>query len=111
LLTLRTADIASVEPDLLAAGMTPLGVQPVEPCGFTLYFYGFTQEMPPDPDLTAIENRTWLYRRCYTVLEIQHVQGLDVETHPLNQAAGFVGISVHPSAPTIHVKRLRLGSV
>ena len=111
LLTLRTADIASVERDLLKAGMKPLGVQPVEPYGFTLYCYGFTQETPPDPDLTAIENRTWLYRRRYTVLEIQHVQGLDVETHPLNQAGGFVGISVHPSAPTIHVKRLRLGSV
>ena len=46
LLTSRIADIASVEPDLPAAGITPLGVQPVEPYGLNLYFFGFTQEMP-----------------------------------------------------------------
>jgi hypothetical protein len=67
--------------------------------------------VPPDPDLTAIENRKWLYRRPYTVLEVQHVHGLDVESHPLNQVGGFVGISVRPSAPTIHGKRLRPGGV
>lgn len=110
LLTLRTADIASVERDLLKAGMKPLGVQPVEPYGFTLYFYGFTRETPPQPDLTAIENRTWLYRRPYTVLEIQHVHGLDAETHPPNHAGGFAGVTVSPCVPAIHVERLRLGS-
>jgi predicted enzyme related to lactoylglutathione lyase len=110
LLTLRTADIARVEPDLLKLGMRPLGVQPVEPYGFTLYFYGFTRETPPQPDLSAIENRTWLYRRPYTVLEIQHVHELDAETHPLKQAGGFAGATVHPSASAIHVEGLKLSS-
>ena len=110
LLTLRSADIARVEPDLLKLGMRPLGVQPVEPYGFTRYCYGFTQETPPQPDLTAIENRTWLYRRPYTVLEIQHVHGLDAETHPLKQAGGFAGATVHPSASAIHVEELKLSS-
>lgn len=109
LLTLRTADIASVEPNLLAAGMTPLGVQPVAPYGFTLYFYGFTEETPPQADLAAVENGTWLYRRPYTVLEIQHVHELDAETHPLSQAGGFVGVTVRPSTPAICIERLRLG--
>ena len=110
LLTLRTADIVSVERDLLEAGMTPPGVQPVEPYGFTLYFYRFTDETPPQPDLTAIEDRTWLYRRPYTVLEIQHVYGLVAETHPLERAGGFAGASVHSSAPAFRIERLKLGN-
>ena len=69
-----------------------------------------TRETPPQPDLTAIENRTWLYRRPYTVLEIQHVHGLDAETHPPNHAGGFAGVTVSPCVPAIHVERLRLGS-
>ncbi|MEO1474153.1 MAG: VOC family protein, partial [Pseudomonadota bacterium] len=94
LLTLRTADIASVEREVLSWGMVPLSVQPVDPFGFTLHFYAFTDERPPNDDLTAIENRPWLYQRPYTVLEIQHVHALDRETQPSSGAAGYGGFTI-----------------
>ena len=94
LLTLRAAEIAAVEPGILNWGMTPLSVQRVEPYGFTLYFYGFADERPPNPDLTAIENRTWVYRRDYTVLEIQHVDALAAVTTRPEGAGGYGGASI-----------------
>ncbi|MEX0286730.1 MAG: VOC family protein [Paracoccaceae bacterium] len=93
LLTLRSSDITAIEPDILDWGMVPLSVQPVEPFGFTLYFYAFTDERPPNPDLNAVENRTWTYQRPYTVLEIQHVYDLEQETLPEEGAAGYAGAS------------------
>jgi hypothetical protein len=98
LLTLRTADIASLEPQLLALGLKPLSVQPVEPFGFTLYFYAFTEDEPPNADLSSVENRAWTYRRPYSILEVQHVAGLDVQTLPTDRAAGYAGISLSNSA-------------
>ena len=110
LITLRTADIAAVEPEILGWGMTPLSVQPVEPHGFTLYFYAFTEEVPPDPDLEAIGNRTWVYRRPYSVLEIQHLHALDAETSPSENAAGYVGITVSPAGSAPACPRLRIAA-
>lgn len=108
LVTLRTGDIAGVETDILEWGMKALSVQAVHPNGFTLYFYAFTDETPPHPDLEAIENRTWVYRRPYSVLEIQHVHGLDAETHPAENAAGYAGLSVRAANAPIHSERLRI---
>ncbi|WP_371169733.1 VOC family protein [Aliiroseovarius sp. 2305UL8-7] len=95
LLTLRHHDIASVErlcADQL--GMRPLSVQPVEPYGFTLYFYAFTDEVPPDHDLTAIANRGWTYRRPYTVLEVQHVHAGHAIQHADPSKPGYFGANV-----------------
>lgn len=92
LITLRCGNIADVEPALLRQGMSPLSVQDVSAFGFTLYFYAFTDERPPKPELSAVENRSWIYRRPYTVLEIQHVHDLDAETHPQPGAAGYGGV-------------------
>ncbi|MEP1206463.1 MAG: VOC family protein [Rhizobiaceae bacterium] len=87
LLTLRAADIEPVQSLCRELGMTPLAVEPVEGRGFTLYFYGFTDETPPNSDLRAVENRPWLYQRPYTVLEIQHVPELNLgEPAPPDQA-------------------------
>ncbi len=108
LVTLRTADIAGIEADLLAWGMTPLSVQRVNPHGFTLYFYAFTDETPPDPDLEAVENRTWVYRRPYSVLEIQHVHALDAETNPAEGAGGYAGLSISSAGVPIRSERLRI---
>ena len=94
LLTLRTPDISTIEPDILDWGMAPLSVQPVEPFGFTLYFYAFTEDSPPNADLTAIENRTWTYQRPYTVLEIQHVHKAVAETYAAQGAAGYGGATL-----------------
>ncbi len=97
LVTLRSADIAAVEPEILGCGMTPLSIQPVTPFGFTLYFYAFTEDTPPNPDLKAVENRTWVYRRRYTVLEIQHVHALTAEIAPAGKAGGYGGLAIVPA--------------
>lgn len=94
LVTLRTSDISAIEPDILRTGMTPLSVQPVEPFGFTLYFYGPPGEKSPNPDLTAIENRTWTYRRPYTVLEVQHVHSGISERVPAENEGGFESLAI-----------------
>ncbi|MET1416544.1 VOC family protein [Roseibium sp. HPY-6] len=108
LVTLRTADISAIEPDLLGWGMTPLSIQTVEPFGFTLYFYAFTDEVPPNADIRAVENRTWVYQRPYTVLEIQHVDALRSETHPAHLAAGYAGLTIGGISNNVHLERLRI---
>lgn len=80
LLTLRTADIAADEPTLLGWGMRKLSVQPLTDYGFDLHFYALTDEEPPNAELTAVENRTWVYQRPYTVLELQRVNQLSETT-------------------------------
>lgn len=106
LITLRTASIADIHPVLVRLGMTPLSVQPVEPYGFTLYFYAFTDETPPNPDLHAIENRTWVYQRPYSVLEIQHVPSLETETLPKENAGGYGGMTIGAAETHFHFERL-----
>ncbi|WP_299483691.1 VOC family protein [uncultured Roseibium sp.] len=108
LVTLRTADISAIEPDLLGWGMTPLSIQPVEPFGFTLYFYAFTDEVPPNADIRAVVNRTWVYQRPYTVLEIQHVDALKSETHPAHLAAGYAGLTIGGLSNNVYLERLRI---
>lgn len=91
LLTLRTHDIAPLHRTCLNWGMKPLSVQHVHGFGFTLHFYAFTDEQPPNPDLTAVQNREWLYQRPYTVLEIQEMEGAS-PMHPApDGAAGYAG--------------------
>lgn len=111
LLSLRTSDIAPLQGQLIEAGMKPLSVQDVKPYGFTLYFFGFTDEAPPKAQLEALENRTWLYRRRYTVLEIQHQPNLGPATHPTNRAAGYVGLELSQCPLTIHIPELAIRSV
>jgi predicted enzyme related to lactoylglutathione lyase len=72
LLTLRTVNIESVDALTHSLGMRPLSIQKLINYGFTLYFYAFTNEQPPSKDLHGIENRTWVYQRPYTVLEVMH---------------------------------------
>jgi predicted enzyme related to lactoylglutathione lyase len=89
LLTLRTNDIAPIREECRTWGMIPLSVQQVNGYGFTLHFFAFTDETPPNPDLEAVENREWLYQRPYTVLEIQEVHGAGEMTLPDMAAAGY----------------------
>lgn len=94
--TLRTAnlgaDLAFYQEKL---GMTLLSIQPVTAYGFDLYFLAFTNEAPPDPDLRAVANREWLWRRPYTTLELQHFP-LRTEPFmlPLEGDAGFKGLKI-----------------
>lgn len=72
-ITLRTGDIAAELQRF--DDMALLSVQEVKEYGFDLYFLAYTDEVPPNADLRAIENRPWLWRRPYTTLEFQHVAG------------------------------------
>ena len=60
-------------------GMKLLSIQrPNKTLPFTLYFYAFTDEIPPNPvDLHAIENREWLWQQTFTQIEIQHRHGTE----------------------------------
>ncbi|MEO9902574.1 VOC family protein [Nisaea sp.] len=94
LLTLRTGDIAPIREECLAWGMAPLSVQDVKGYGFTLHFFAFTDDTPPNPNLTAVENREWLYQRPYTVLEIQEVHEAGEMVLPDMAAAGYAGTEI-----------------
>jgi catechol 2,3-dioxygenase-like lactoylglutathione lyase family enzyme len=88
-ITLRAEDVASelaIYRDQL--GMKLLSVQPVEGFGFTLYFLGFTEEVPPGDGPEDVRNREWLWKRPYTTLELQAVEG------PLFDQSGYLGIGV-----------------
>lgn len=92
LLTLRCHDINQVDDFCInKLGMQPLSVQSVEPYGFTLYFYAFTEESPPDSDLNAVVNRSWVYQRPYTVLEVQHLHNTNVIKQPQKNDVGYGG--------------------
>ena len=96
-ITLRVVDLeAALACYRDRLGMRLLSVQPVEEHGFTLYFLAFTDEQPPDPELTAVANRPWLWRRSYTCLELQHWyrERRPVLRLPAAGAAGFARLEV-----------------
>ncbi len=104
-ITLRVTDIASAksyfEDEL---GMRLMSVQPVQGRDFCLYFYSWSQEPLPNPDLKAVENREWLWRRPYTLIELQHLEFQGAKVHrPDPISSGFDGFSYMDnahSAPT-----------
>jgi catechol 2,3-dioxygenase-like lactoylglutathione lyase family enzyme len=52
--------------------MKLLSIQEVTKYRFTLYFLGYTKEVPPEKeDLKHVRNREWLWQRKYTTLELQ----------------------------------------
>ena len=52
--------------------MKLLSIQEVTKYRFTLYFLGYTEDIPPnEDDLTDVKNREWLWQRKYTTLELQ----------------------------------------
>lgn len=74
LVTLRTTDIAAETRYFVEElGMSYLSRQEVSQLGFDLYFFAPTDDVRPNPDVNSVENREWLWRRPYTVLEFQHL--------------------------------------
>ena len=110
LLTLRASDMQPVHDLCEKLGMAHIVVQPVTTHGFTLHFYSYASQQPPNPDLESIENRPWLYQRPETVLEIQHVPSLKTPRLPADdeagyQSAGIAGLELVPVS-----NPLKLGS-
>ena len=73
-ITLRVNDIAAARDTCEnQLKMRLMSVQPVDDYGFCLYFYGWSDEPLPQPDVTSVANREWLWARPYALLELQHV--------------------------------------
>ena len=94
-ITLRVKDLAVAQSyfhDEL--GMRLMSVQPVRENGFCLYFYTWSDEDLPDPDLSSVANREWLWSRPYTLIELQHLEmpGASVQ-NARPDMAGFTGFS------------------
>ncbi|WP_417454640.1 VOC family protein [Kiloniella sp.] len=100
-ITLRVTDLVTAR-DYFEnkLGMRLMSIQPVEDRGFCLYFYSWNDETLPNPDLTAVANREWLWRRPYSLLELQHWEttGLHLSLTPPDQA-GFDGFSFQGRSP------------
>ena len=111
LLTLRSHDIGQVDRATKAMGMTPLSVVPAPDLGFTLYFYGFTTESPPNPDLFAVENRTLVYRLPQTVLEVVHRPQQVPMAQPGEGAAGYGGATIAGSQRVFDDEHLSIRGV
>ncbi len=93
-LTVRTVDLAATQRLCEhALGMRLLSRQPVSERGFTLYFYAWSEELLPTPDLEAVENRSWLWARPYGLLEVQHLEQAESLVLPDSRSAGFRGFA------------------
>ncbi|WP_299375230.1 VOC family protein [uncultured Kiloniella sp.] len=94
-ITLRVTDLVTAR-DYFEnkLGMRLMSIQPVNDRGFCLYFYSWNNEALPDPDLKAVANREWLWRRPYSLIELQHWENsaVQISQTPMDQA-GFDGFS------------------
>ena len=65
--------------------------------GFELYFLGFTNESLPNEDVESIENREWLWKRGYTMIELQYVFGSNKDDsfqYETGVSTGFKSFSI-----------------
>ena len=58
---------------------------------FDLHFLAYTDETLPNPDVTAVENREWLWKRPYTTLEFQQIPGVEIQESPAFQGLEITG--------------------
>lgn len=91
-------------------GMRLLSRQVLSERGFTLYFLGYTQETLPSEDVESLDNREWLWKRPYTVLELQHVWGTERDegsVYATEPECGFEGFQITASDWEAVYSRLR----
>lgn len=98
-ITLRTGNISAEDAFWRNLGMRLLSMQEVAPRGFDLHFYAFTDETPPSPDLWAVENREWLWKRPYTTLEFQHMAGAQFAPVPDYRGLEIEGLEAEQKDP------------
>ena len=78
-------------------GLRLISRQQVTDRGFTLYFLSADNEHPPCNDIDDIPLREWLWQRPYTLLELQHVHGTELDpgfAYCSNRTTGlhFIGV-------------------
>ncbi len=80
-------------------GLQLVSIQPVPDYGFSLYFLAGTNEKRPVDDLKAVANREWLWKRPYSLLELQHFPEGGVESPLLEESEpGFLGLALERGA-------------
>ena len=94
-ITLRVSDITSAADYFEnTLDMRLMSVQPVREHGFCLYFYAWSTETLPNPDLKSVANREWLWRLPYALIELQHLETPGASVRKADaQACGFDGFS------------------
>lgn len=94
-ITLRVTDIATAQRYFgETLGMRLMSFQPVDELGFCLYFYAWSDEVLPVPNVGAVENRVWLWARPYTLIELQHLKQDGAVVHETSSdRSGFDGFS------------------
>ncbi len=110
LLTLRSNHIQEVTSQFSQLGMKLLSIQPVESHRFTLYFFAFTDESPPDLNAYAVVNREWVYQRDYTVLEIQYLHDRPEIRQRQSDSAGYIGTKYTQASPNFRLEELAISS-
>lgn len=98
-ITLRVTDIIAAQQYFEhTLGMRLMSVQPVSDYHFCLYFYTWTDDTLPDPNLASVKNRQWLWARPYTLVELQRLQAPDATIHKAGPGeAGFNGFTFRTS--------------
>ena len=94
-ITLRITDLVAAQTYFgTRLGMRLMSVQPVRDLDFCLYFYAWSNEALPHPNLTAVENRQWLWSRPYALIELQHLESSGAEVRKVGpDCAGFNGFA------------------
>lgn len=91
LITLRVSDAeASMRFYIEGLGMRLLCTMAVDdgrPDPFDLYFLGYIDEDPPDPNPAGVANREWLYQRPAAFIELQHYRAPTPELQATPQVA------------------------
>ncbi len=96
-ITLRVTDIIAARSFFEGAlGMRLMSIQPVPEREFTLYFFAWSEDELPCPDLKDPRNREWLWARPYALLELKHMQASAEKTRwPEVKNSIFGGFSWH----------------
>jgi len=109
-ITLRVSDIAQsmhFYQDILGMRLLCWYTVPVG-TPFSLYFFGFTEEIRPDSDPTAVVNREWTYSRPYTTLELQVADSHSTaHSVPTIGSIGWQGMVISVSDMDAAIDRLK----
>ena len=74
-------------------GMVLKSIQAALDFGFTLYFFSWVDETLPEPELTSVANREWLWQRPYTLLEFQLIDNAPPFLAPKEDKSGLFEIA------------------
>lgn len=83
------------------------------PLCLQLYFLAFSDDVPPKwPDVTALDNREWLWGQRFVQVELQHWWESEMQpmVPPPSADVGFVGLTLAVNDPIALAKRLGRGA-